>query len=150
LYYFQPGLSETALFDSYNKDTALESTAYQVYVDLTEIEKAQIMRSLRYFTSVESGTIFISEIYVKYFIQKENKHLLDVLSKTSVERARKAAKDYLDNMGLAENGTVFVHGKGYTRDEYMEFVSQIIRHFVSWLFKQCTYIIYCLIEFIPD
>ena len=124
LYYFQPGMSETALFDSYSKDTALESTAYQVYIDLTEIEKAQIMRCLRYFTSVESGTIFISEIYVKYFIEKENKHLLEVLSKTSVERARKAAKDYLDNMGLAENGMVYVHGKAYTPAEYMDFVSQ--------------------------
>ena len=124
LYYFQPGLSETALFDSYSKDTALESTAYQVYVDLTEIEKAQIMRSLRYFTSVESGTIFISEIYVKYFIQKEYDHILEVLRRTSVERARKAAFDYLDAMGLAESGRVYVHGKSYSRDEYIEFVSQ--------------------------
>ena len=124
LYYFQPGLSETALFASYSKDTALETTEYQVYVDLTEIEKAQIMRSLRYFTSVESGVIFISEIYVKYFIQKEYSHILEVLSKTSMERARKAAMDYLDTMQLAENGSVYIHGKAYSRDEYIDYVSQ--------------------------
>ena len=113
---FKPGFSESALFDSYNKKTALEEvTEYQVYVDLSEIEKAAIMRPLRYFTNVDSGTIFISDPYVRMFIAKDIQYLFDILSRTYEERSASLANAMFENVD-----SVVKFGRAVGREEYLE------------------------------
>lgn len=113
---FKPGFSESALFDSYDKKTALEEVAeYQVFVDLTEIEKAAIMRPLRYFTNVDSGTIFISDPYIRMFIAKDLQYLFDILSRTHEERSAALA----DSM-FEKYNSVVKFGRAIGRDEYLE------------------------------
>ena len=113
---FKPGFSESALFDSYDKKTALEEVAeYQVYVDLTEIEKAAIMRPLRYFTNVDSGTIFISDLYVRIFIAKDLPYLFDILSRTYEERSESVA-----NAIFEKCDSVVKFGRAVGREEYLQ------------------------------
>ena len=113
---FKPGFSESALFDSYDKKTALEEVAeYQVYVDLTEIEKAAIMRPLRYFTNVDSGIIFISDPYVRMFISKDLQYLFDILSRTYEERS-----EALANTMFEKYNSVVKFGRAIGREEYLE------------------------------
>lgn len=113
---FKPGFSESALFDSYDKKTALEEIAeYQVYVDLSEIEKAAIMRPLRYFTNVDSGTIFISEPYVRMFISKDLQYLFNILSRTYEERSESVA-----NAMFEKCDSVVKFGRAVGREEYLE------------------------------
>lgn len=95
LYVYSPGLPERYIFDSYKKETALEQTEYQIYVDLIELEKAAIMRALRFFTNVESGTVFLSNPCVQYYLKHNFDHMLDVLSRTNSARTRKACEDFL-------------------------------------------------------
>lgn len=114
---FRPGFTESALFDSYNEATALEKiTEYQVFVNLTEIEKAAIMRPLRYFTSVESGVIFIADPYVRAFIAKNVNYLFDILARTYDERSQSVADDIFDRLG---NGVVVKNGKAVNKEEYL-------------------------------
>lgn len=107
LFFFQPGLSERDLFASYREETALEETEYQVYVDLSEVEKAAIMRPLRFFTSVESGTIFLKE-GMRNFIAQRISHLAAVLEKTAPERIRSSYDHFFSRHG----GTDFVMKEG--------------------------------------
>lgn len=118
LHIFKPGFSESALFDSYDKKTALEEVAeYQVYVDLTEIEKAAIMRPLRYFTNVDSGTIFISDPYIRLFIGKDLKYLFDILSRTYEERSAALA-----NSMFEKYNSVVKFGRAIGREEYLALI----------------------------
>lgn len=94
LFVYRPGLPEQSIFDSYKKETALEHTEYQIYVDLIGLEKAAIMRALRFFTNVESGTVFLSNPCVQYFVKQYFDHMLDVLSRTNSARTRKACEDF--------------------------------------------------------
>lgn len=118
LHIFKPGFSESALFDSYDKKTALEEVAeYQVYVDLTEIEKAAIMRPLRYFTNVDSGTIYISDPYVRLFIGNDLKYLFDILSRTYEERSAALA-----NSMFEKYNSVVKFGRAIGREEYLALI----------------------------
>jgi hypothetical protein len=118
LHIFRPGLSETALFASYDRATAIEETEYQVYVDLIEIEKAAILRPLRYFTSVESGTIFISDPFIKYFIAKNIGHLTSILQRTNAERTRKAYDEFYERHGGID--AVVQGGKIMRKEDYVD------------------------------
>ncbi len=110
---YAPGLSERTLFDSYNMDTALEKeSGYHVYVELSEIEKATIMRALRFFTNVDSGTIYISNPYIKAFLEHSIEHLSEVLLKTNSEQTRKAYEEFFARVGnithLMTNGQLWI------------------------------------------
>ena len=112
---FKPGFTESALFDSYDKKTALEEVAeYQVYVNLSEIEKAAIMRPLRYFTNVDSGTIFISDPYVRMFIAQDLQYLFGILSRTYEERSESVA-----NALFEKCDSVVKFGRAMGREEYL-------------------------------
>lgn len=121
LFFYEPGLSERALFASYNKETALENTEYQVYVDLTGIEKASIMRALRYFSNTDSGVVFISDSLVRSFIGNNIDYFTDVLYKNNSERTRKA---YEDNFSRYSTVTHIISGNQVlTKNEFLNDVA---------------------------
>ena len=117
LYFFQPGLSERDLFASYREETALEETEYQVYVDLSEVEKAAIMRPLRFFTSVESGTIFLKE-GMRNFIAQRISHLAAVLQKTAPERIRSSYGHFFRRHG--DTDFVVKEGQLLKKEDFVE------------------------------
>lgn len=120
LYFFLPGMPERELFASYQRETALEETEYQVYVDLSEVEKAAVMRALRYFTSVESGTVYIREKAVRNFIAQRIGHLAAVLQQTAEERSRSAYEYFFNRQG----GTDYVvkDGRILKKEDFVDSV----------------------------
>lgn len=121
LFFYEPGLSEQALFDSYKKETALEiDLGYHMYVDLSEIEKATIMRALRYFSYVESGTIFLSNSYIKVFLSKSIDHLTEVLSRTNSERTRNAYEDFYGRLPQFETLHVFKGNQLWLKEDLVD------------------------------
>ncbi len=122
LNYYEPGLSERDLFASYHKDTALERTEYQVFVDLTEIDKATIMRALRYFTNTESGVVYMSDPYVWNFIAESKDHFTEILGRINSERTRKSLEDYWSQFPVVTHITANNHV--YTREEFLEMATR--------------------------
>ena len=113
---FEIGMSENMIFDSYNKDTAIEEVKeHQVYVDISEIEKASIMRCLRYFTDSSSGVIVIEDNVMLKFLKANIKYLFDVVSASYEERSQKAVNDLFDEMSFVSK-----YGRTYTKEEYLE------------------------------
>lgn len=121
LFFYEPGLSERALFASYNEDTALERTEYQVYVDLTEIEKATIMRALRYYSNTESGVVYMSDSLVRSFIGNNIEHLTEVLSRNNSERTRKAYEDYFARFSKVTH--TITRNQVLTKDKFLNEVT---------------------------
>ena len=112
---FGPGFSEDMVFASYSKDSALEElVGHQVYVELSEIEKAAIMRPLRYFSDVESGVIFISDRGIKDFIIKNINEIWKVIASTYKSRSEKAV-----NKLFGEVDFVTKYGRKYSKEEYL-------------------------------
>ena len=113
---FEIGMSESMLFDSYNKDTAIEEIKeHQVYVEISEVEKASIMRALRYFTNYTCGVIIIEDNVIKNFLKKNINYLFDVVSASYDERSKKAVNDLFDEVDI-----VTKYGRQYTKEEYLE------------------------------
>ena len=103
------------VFASYDQKTAIEELKeHQVYVELSEIEKVSIMRPLRYFSDVESGTIFISDRAIKDFIKKNMNELWKVISITYEQRSEEAT-----NKLFGEVDIVTKYGKQYSKEEYL-------------------------------
>ena len=112
---FEPGFSEEMLFASYDKKTAIEELKeHQVYVDLSEIEKAAIMRPLRYFSDVESGIIFISDRGIKDFLKNNINELWKVIASTYDERSKEATNRLFEEVDF-----VTKYGKQYNKEEYL-------------------------------
>lgn len=113
---FEIGMSESMIFDSYDKKTAIEEVKeHQVYVDISEIEKASIMRALRYFTDSSSGTILVDDNVIKTFLKNNVKYLFDVVSASYKERSEKAVNDLFDEVDIVSK-----YGRTYTKEEYLE------------------------------
>ena len=121
LFFYEPGLSERALFASYNKDTAYERTEYQIYVDLSEIEKATIMRALRYYSNTESGVVYMSDSLVRSFIGNNIDHLTDVLSRNNSERTRKAYEDHFARFSKVTH--IITRNQVLTKDKFLNEVT---------------------------
>lgn len=121
LYYYEPGLPERDLFASYDKETALERTEYQVFVELNEIEKAEIMRALRYFSNTESGVVFISDSYVRNFIGAKKEHLIGVLARNNAERTRKAVEDFCSQFPVVDQ--IIDNNQVFSKEDYLDKVS---------------------------
>ena len=117
---FDPGFSEEMIFASYSKESAIEELKeHQVYVDLSEIEKASIMRPLRYFSDVESGTIFISDRGIKDFLKKNINELWKVIASTYKERSQEAANKLFNEVDF-----VTKYGKQYSKEEYLALLQE--------------------------
>ena len=117
---FDPGFSEEMVFASYDKNSAIEELKeHQVYVDLSEIEKAAIMRPLRYFSDVESGVIFISDRGIKQFLKNNINELWKVIASTYQERSEEAA-----NKLFGEVDYVSKYGRQYTKEEYLSLLRE--------------------------
>ena len=117
---FDPGFSEEMLFASYSKDTAIEELKeHQVYVDLSEIEKASIMRPLRYFSDVESGIIFISDRGIKDFLKRNINELYKVIASTYKQRSEEAANRLFDEVDI-----VTKYGRQYSKEEYVALLNE--------------------------
>ena len=117
---FDPGFSEEMVFASYSKNSAIEELKeHQVYVDLSELEKAAIMRPLRYFSDVESGIIFISDRGIKEFLKNNINELWKVIASTYQERSEEAA-----NKLFSEVDYVSKYGRQYTKEEYLSLLRE--------------------------
>ena len=112
---FDPGFSEEMVFASYDRKSAIEEfKEHQVYVDLSEIEKAAIMRPLRYFSDVESGIIFISDRGIKQFLKNNINELWKVIANTYQERSQEAANKLFNEVDF-----VTKYGRQYSKEEYL-------------------------------
>ncbi len=121
VFFYKPGISEETLFASYKKETAIEITEYQVFEDLTDIDRSVIMRGLRYFCNTRSGIIYISSPYVESFIGNKIEHLLYVLYKNNSGRTRKVFEDSFSRLGLV---THIVQGNQLMeKDEFLNNVA---------------------------
>ena len=117
---FDPGFSEDMLFASYDKSTAIEELKeHQVYVDLSDIEKASIMRPLRYFSDVESGIIFISDRGIRDFLKNNMNEMWKVIASTYKERSEEAA-----NKLFSEVDIVTKYGRQYSKEEYLNLLRE--------------------------
>ena len=117
---FNPGFSEEMIFASYNKNTAIEELkGHQVYVDLSELEKAAIMRPLRYFSDVESGIVYISDRGIKEFLKNNIKEFWKVIASTYQERSEEAATKLFEEVDF-----VTKYGRQYNKEEYISLLRE--------------------------
>ena len=95
LFYYEPGLSERALFASYNKDTA--------------------------FSNTESGVVFMSDSLVRSFIGNNMDFFTDVLYQNNSERTRKAYEDNFARFPIVTH--ILTGNQIFSKDEFLNDVS---------------------------